>query len=181
MSRPSKRSDAGEIGVLAPIQSTSATRTATAATARTYALAYQLPKKNPGRAPCEAATGLPGPRIEVTNWPTQRRSHSGTLVGTSAPRGVPRSPAGNQHATTAPAQHSQAAYPAPPAAKINIPTAINSCPTATGLAYREPAVMPAASARLSSWPLAISRSSAIDSAGLRFPAAYRIAVSCKAS
>ena len=31
-----------------------------------------------------------------------------------------------------------------------------------GLAYHEPAVMPAASARMSSWPLAISRSSAID-------------------
>ena len=60
----------------APIQSTSATRTATAATTRRYALAYQLPKRNAGRAPCEAATGLPGPRIDVTNWPAQRRSHS---------------------------------------------------------------------------------------------------------
>jgi hypothetical protein len=68
-------------------------------------------RENAGRAPWEAATGLPGPRIDVTNWPAQRRSHSGTLVGISAPRGVPRSPAGNQHATTAPAQHSQAAYP----------------------------------------------------------------------
>jgi hypothetical protein len=86
-------------------------------------------EENAGRAPCEATTGLPGPRIDVTKWPAQRRSHSGTLAGISAPRGVPRSPAGNQHATTAPAQHSQAAYPVPPPAKINIPTAIKSCPT----------------------------------------------------
>ena len=71
-----------------PIQSTSATRTATAATTRRYAWRTSCRRENAGRASCEAATGLPGPQIDVTNSPAQRRSHSGTLVGISAPRGA---------------------------------------------------------------------------------------------
>src|SRR5829696_8543726 len=105
------RSDVGGIPLLAPRSRAPARPDGQGGDNQEYALAYQLAKENAGRASCEAGTGLPGPRIDVTDWPAQRRSHSGTLVGISTPRGGPRSPAGNQHATTAPAQHSQATYP----------------------------------------------------------------------
>lgn len=99
------------IPLLAPDPEHQRDQTATAATTRSTPWRTSWRRETAGRASCEAATGLPGPRIDVTDWPAQRRSHSGTLVGISTPRGVPRSPAGNQHATTAPAQHSQATCP----------------------------------------------------------------------
>jgi hypothetical protein len=62
-------------------------------------------------------------------------------------------------------------------ARINMPAQMSSCPTwVAGDAYHDPAWIPAASARMSFLPPAISRSSAIASARLCCSAAWRHAV-----
>jgi hypothetical protein len=70
------QSHAGEIPLLAPDPEHQRDQTATAATTKRYAVAYPVAeeKTQDAHRATLAATGLPGPRIDVTNWPAQRHS-----------------------------------------------------------------------------------------------------------